>query len=542
MPGMVHPENLKPGFALGRYEIVRRLGRGGMGSVYEAEHVDLRKRVAIKTLKAEYTQNPQILARFLREGVAASRIRHPHVVDVSDVGNEGELAWLVMELLEGEDLGTLLDRERSLSPERTADLLVPVISAIMAVHEAGIIHRDLKPANIFLAKTRHGGVVPKVLDFGISKMTGGVEDGGSSPFSLTATEALLGTPYFMSPEQVLGARNATRQSDQYALGVVLYRCVTGRLPFKTPELYPTLRAIESGQFRPPRELVPEISERFDAMIRKAMHRDPAERFESVHALGAELLQHASPLIKAQWGHVFGEAAASLDVPPPAAPQERISGVPLNASPWRAPTPAPLGTGTSPIVGGAVVPSSDGTAGDLAPSITTRRSPVTIESIAPATPTIPMGSTTLGGSARELSPVRLETLPGPPRRARRELMVAGIAGVAVLLAVVALVGVKLGSSARVAVPPPAVIASTPRVEEPVSPAPPEPVAAPVTQVVVPTPTETAPEAPEAPARPSRGARSRNGTSRTSTATRAPTRTPRGTRVPLERTRSGSVIIR
>jgi serine/threonine-protein kinase len=213
MPGMVHPENLKPGFALGRYEIIRRLGRGGMGSVYEAEHVDLRKRVAIKTLKAEYTQNPQILARFLREGVAASRIRHPHVVDVSDVGNEGELAWLVMELLEGEDLGTLLDRERVLAPERAADLLVPVLSAIVAVHEAGIIHRDLKPANIFLAKTRHGAVVPKVLDFGISKMTGVIEDGGSNPFSLTATEALLGTPYFMSPEQVLGARNATRQSD-----------------------------------------------------------------------------------------------------------------------------------------------------------------------------------------------------------------------------------------------------------------------------------------------------------------------------------------
>ncbi len=538
---MGHPDNLKPGFALGRYEIIRRLGRGGMGSVYEAEHVDLRKRVAIKTLKAEYTQNPQILARFLREGVAASRIRHPHVVDVSDVGNEGELAWLVMELLEGEDLGALLDRERALTPERAADLLVPVVSAIVAAHEVGIIHRDLKPANIFLAKTRHGGVLPKVLDFGISKMTGGAEDGGSNLFSLTATEALLGTPYFMSPEQVLGARNATRQSDQYALGVVLYRCVTGRLPFKTPELYPTLRAIESGQFAPPRELSPELPERFDAMIRKAMHRDPAGRFESVQALGAELLQYTSPLIKAQWGRAFGEAPASIEVPPPAAHPARISSVSLNPSPWRAPTPAPLGAGTMPVVGPEASPDDSATS-DAAPSITTRRSPVTVESIAPATPTIPMGSTTLGGSARELAPARLETLPGPPRRARRELMVAGVAGVAVLVAIVVLVGVKLGSSSRVAGPAPAVIVSAPRVVEEAPAAPPESVASPVSQVIAAPPTEVTPAPPEAPARPARVSRTRSGTARSSTATRSSTHAPRTTRAPLERTRSGSVIIR
>jgi serine/threonine-protein kinase len=324
--------------------------------------------------------------------------------------------------------------------------------------------------------------------------------------------------------------------------VILYRCMTGRLPFKTPELYPTLRAIESGLFRAPRELVPEIPERFDAMIRKAMHRDPAQRFASVHALGAELLQHASPLVKAQWGHAFGEAQASLEVPPPAASHDRISSVPLNPSPWRAPTPAPLGTGALPVVEAPEAPHPDGQTQDLAPSITTRRRPITIEGIAPATPTIPMGSTTLGGSALELAPVRLETLPGPPRRARRELLVAGIAGVAVLVAIVALVGVKLGSSSHVTNPPPAAIVSVPRAVEVAPAAPPDPVAVPVTQVVVTAPTEAAPAPPEAPARPSRASRIRSGTARSSNVTRSSTHAPRSTRVPLERTRSGSVIIR
>src|SRR4029077_11078898 len=142
-------DTLRPGTMLGRYEIRRLVGQGGMGCVYEAQHRDLKKRVAIKTLLPSLSSNADAKERFLREGEAASRIRHPHVVDVTDVGSQGSVIYLVMEYLEGEDLARLLARQGCLTPAQAADIMLPVAAAIATAHEQGVIHRDLKPENIF---------------------------------------------------------------------------------------------------------------------------------------------------------------------------------------------------------------------------------------------------------------------------------------------------------------------------------------------------------------------------------------------------------
>src|SRR5688500_6866466 len=187
---------LQPGTKFGRYSIVRRLGTGGMGAVYEGLHPTLKKRVAIKVLHRRYADSELAVARFMREGEAASRIQHPNVVDVFDVGLETGMPYLVMEYLEGESLGALIDRIGRLEPQQTADVMLPVCAAVAAAHEAGVIHRDLKPENIFLAKARLGAAEPKVLDFGISKVTGEI-----GQLALTGTAAFLGSPYYVSPEQ-----------------------------------------------------------------------------------------------------------------------------------------------------------------------------------------------------------------------------------------------------------------------------------------------------------------------------------------------------
>jgi serine/threonine-protein kinase len=164
-------DTLAAGTDLGRYRIVRLLGRGGMGAVYEGIHRDLKKRVAIKVLSTAVASE-EAKQRFLREGEAASRIQHPNVVDVTDVGTEGTLSYMVMEYLEGEDLAHRLVRDDALSMRETADLFLPICAGLSAAHDEGVVHRDLKPENIFLVRTRQGGIEPKVLDFGISKVSG----------------------------------------------------------------------------------------------------------------------------------------------------------------------------------------------------------------------------------------------------------------------------------------------------------------------------------------------------------------------------------
>jgi serine/threonine protein kinase len=298
-PPMPEDAGLDPGTMLGKYQIVYRLGSGGMGSVYEAIHTEIAKPVALKTLSPRLASEPRAQARFLREAAAASRLNHPHVVDVNDFGAQGAISFIVMELLRGEDLGALLAREPSgMLVAATADIMLAVCAGVFAAHEAGIIHRDLKPQNIYLARTPLGDVVPKVLDFGISKL---LDERMAE--NLTGTGTVMGTTPYLSPEQVAG-HPVDGRSDQYTLGVILYECVTGRRPHDGDSMFAIMRSIADGQFVRPRQLRPDLPPAFEALILRAMGHPPDHRFESVHALGQALLPFASPRGQVLWGDYF----------------------------------------------------------------------------------------------------------------------------------------------------------------------------------------------------------------------------------------------
>jgi serine/threonine-protein kinase len=293
---------LTPGTTIGgRYRIVRLVGTGGMGAVYEAQHTHLKKRVALKTLYPRLARVPEARARFLREGEAASRMRHPHIVDVTDVGSDGETPFLVMEYLEGEDLSALLARSRRLSLEESLELLLPAIAAVAAGHTAGIVHRDLKPQNVFLAKGYAGDIVPKVLDFGVSKLAAE----GEELVALTGTAAVFGTPAYMSPEQARGAKGVDARSDQYSMAAVLYECVTGRRAHEGDHPLAVVRKIGDGDLVPPRQHRPDLPEAFEQLLLRALAREPGDRFASMSDFGKALVPFASPRSRLLWGPVLG---------------------------------------------------------------------------------------------------------------------------------------------------------------------------------------------------------------------------------------------
>jgi serine/threonine protein kinase len=305
---------LTPGTRLGHYEILRLAGRGGMAAVYEGRHVAIGKRVAIKTLTPEVAAKPGAGARFLREAQLTSRARHPHIVDVTDMGTDAGQTYLVMEYLEGEDLEARLVRGR-LTVEETIDIALPVVAAVAAAHAEGIIHRDLKPGNVFLARSLDGVVVPKVLDFGISKPPDDID------VSAASADRFVGSLSYVAPEQILDAHAASAASDQHALGVLFYECLAGQTPYPGTSIYRVFQSIVAGAHPSLASCRPDIPTELEAVVARAMSRQAADRFASVIELGRALLAFASPKMRLLWEDTFAAdgaaSGATLSGPPPA---------------------------------------------------------------------------------------------------------------------------------------------------------------------------------------------------------------------------------
>jgi len=295
---------LSPGTIVGGYAVVRTIGRGGLGVVYEARHQRLDKPVAVKALQSDLS-DPNAVERFLREGRTASKLRHPNVVDVSDVTLDGDIPYLVMELLEGEDLAALIAREGMLSAETTIDLLVPIVSALTLAHDCNIIHRDLKPRNIFLNRCALGTVIPKVVDFGVSKVT------DQSVTDLTGSNAFVGTPHYTSPEQARGDKLVDHRCDQFSLGVIAYECLTGWRPFTGNSLFAVLNSVINYEPPSAHSLIPEVPLELAHVVMKLMAKNPADRFDGMRAVGQALLPFASSRIRLAYDNEFPPVTTPL---------------------------------------------------------------------------------------------------------------------------------------------------------------------------------------------------------------------------------------
>ena len=407
-----------------KYELVRLLGEGGMGAVFEARHVLIGKRLAVKFLHPQFAQNSELVARFSREAQAAAAIGHRSIIDITDIGmSEDASVYLVMEFLEGHDFGATIHRNHGMLPvDQVAYITAQTLSALAAAHDAGIVHRDLKPDNIFLVAT--GQALPdiKLLDFGISKMT----HSGNPQDRLTKTGTMMGTPYYMAPEQAKGAKHIDHRVDIYAMGVIMYEALTGTVPFQAENTFALAYEILNAELTPLRDHRPDLSPELEALVLKAMDRDMNGRFETAE----EMLYGVLPFLTES-------ARDRVTMPSKGSGEERLSVDPaMPSNPII--TPAP-GTGS----GIGSVPSSSGTGTDMAWQS------------------------------------GIQTGYDAPRS--RKGLVLGAIGACVVIAVLAVVGLLLfigDEEESVRPPPPPVAASAP------TPAPPVPSAAPAEATVTP----------------------------------------------------------
>ena len=268
----------------GRYRILRRLGQGGMATVYAAEHAEIGRPCAIKVLSPAYASDPESVERFLREARASSKIRHPNVIEIFDFGRSDGLVFFVMELLDGEDLLSRIERRGHLPWAEAQGIFLQVCEALAAAHKLGIVHRDLKPENCFCTTNAAGAELVKVLDFGIAKV-----NSSSIGQGLTQAGRVFGTPAYMSPEQAEGAE-VDHRTDIYSLGVTMYQALTGSVPFTSDTPLGFLKQHLYAVPRAPRALAPraEIPLEVEAIVLKALQKDPSLRFQTMAELGEAL--------------------------------------------------------------------------------------------------------------------------------------------------------------------------------------------------------------------------------------------------------------
>jgi eukaryotic-like serine/threonine-protein kinase len=267
----------------GRYRLTSKLGQGGMGSVWRAEHLALGSPLAIKLIDPGIAQTAEAAARFKREAQAAADLRSAHVVQIMDYGVDEGVPFIAMELLDGESLGARLEKLGRLPPMMVATILSQAARALARAHQAGIVHRDLKPDNIFLVREADDDFV-KVLDFGIAKKLGALS---STSGIKTGTGAMLGTPYYMSPEQALGQNTIDHRTDIWSLGIIAYECLTGKRPFEKDTLGALLMAICNEPLPTPSKIA-SVPSGFDAWFSRACARSISARFDSAIEATAEL--------------------------------------------------------------------------------------------------------------------------------------------------------------------------------------------------------------------------------------------------------------
>ncbi|MCP4448868.1 MAG: protein kinase [Myxococcales bacterium] len=330
------------GRTLGSYKITEKLGEGGMGAVYLAEHTLMGMQVAIKVLLPQYSSVSRVIDRFFNEAKSASLVRHPGIVEIYDFGKQEDgSAFIVMELLQGEELAELLRREPRLHSQRVALLGQQVATALAAAHALGIVHRDLKPDNIFLEpdSAAVGGVRAKILDFGLAKLA----DDISGAAARTQAGAVLGTPSYMAPEQCLGQQNLDHRADIYSLGCILYQLVCGRPPFVGTNLGELLAAHVNTAPQALALMEPSVAPNLEAIIMSTLAKAPEERPQSMTALATSLgtLMGDQAAIPARADLPIAKTMLADEVAPSAPAPAKAFALATTASPRRSSWPALL---------------------------------------------------------------------------------------------------------------------------------------------------------------------------------------------------------
>ncbi|MBX3231490.1 MAG: serine/threonine protein kinase [Labilithrix sp.] len=501
----------------GKYRLLRRIGEGGMGTVFEGENVRIRRKVAIKVLHEHVATSPEFAQRFVREARASARIGSEHVCDVLDLGDlENGEKYIVMELLDGESLEDKLERDLKMTAADLAPVAFQMLDGLGAMHHVGVVHRDLKPANVFLCKGKGGDVSVKILDFGVAKIEASDED-PSGVHDMTTTGTMMGTPLYMSPEQARGARDVDGRTDLYAASVIFYRALTGEVPHHGTSLHELLFKIVLDEPKAIRDLAPEVDDELARIVMKGLSRDPEKRYPSARTYQEDIvawgkdhgfdfritLPSEPPLLRKVTG---GFPAAQIEL---AAPAIRSGNTPVSVDGRKS---APAITPDAAAIGVA----------DTQPS-RAPEPPQTMQSPAASTmgesPSLapkPAAGDTLvaGGTPKEpaAAPPPPPTRPSPPEPAKATPEAAAtpapvgssmtmyiVGGVIVVAS--AILGMKLGIASKPPEPEPAPSVS---VSAPPS-APPPPASTPAAIVpVVPSesaaPSVSAPPAPPPPAAP------------------------------------------
>ena len=291
----------------GRYRLIKKIGEGGMATIWEAEHQTLGSPVAVKFLQWQGPQSEQIRERFLREARVAASVRHRNVVEITDFGlTDDKTPYIVMEMLRGEALADKLDRETKLEPVEAARLASLTLRGLALVHEKGIVHRDLKPENIYIVDDPDG-TYPKLLDFGVSKRA------DSTAKNLTQEGMIVGTPEYMSPEQARGLRDVDSRTDVYSMGVILYEMLSGRLPYESENIGDLIVMITTQPPTPIIKYKADLSPELVGIIERALHKDRNQRFQTAREM-------RWALIEAFRGETFGDVDSGVtgisELPPP----------------------------------------------------------------------------------------------------------------------------------------------------------------------------------------------------------------------------------